>query len=350
VTEPERREANEQLIEYLHVLVAQLQSDQSSGLPVEEPYLASGSALKGGVKRGVFRATRPATRRYDRLATDLARVSLELAEQLETVTADIDRLRGDVDRLDHAVGSLRSSVVGTEGLPGSGVAGAAQQIPDAYYWAFEARMRGSSESVLDRMRGYERRAVSLRDEFHTLALADDADPRPLWLDLGCGLGEFGELVREWGWRVEGVDNSPQSVEACRARDIDATLADVSEFLATRRGEAPAAISAIQLIEHLPRGAWIELFERIHRSLADGGAMLVETINGLNAEALTTYFLADVTHTWPGHPETLTLMAEHAGFDRVEVIFMNPDERGNPQDFAVWARKAARGAGSNTTEP
>ena len=350
MTGSNRREANEQLIEHLHVLIAQLQSDQSSDLPAEEPYLDSRSMLKGGVKRGVFRATRPATRRYDRLATDLASVSLELAEQLETANADIDRLRGDIDRLDHAVGFLRSSAASADGLPGPGMAAATRQIPDAYYWAFEARMRGSSASLLDRMRGYERLAVSLREELHTLANADDVDPRPLWLDLGCGLGEFVELVREWGWRVEGVDNSPHGVEACRARDIDTTLADVSEFLATRRGEAPAAISAIQLIEHLPRDGWIELFERTHDVLADGGAMLVETINGLNAEALTAYFLADVTHTWPGHPETLTLMAEHAGFERVEVIFMNPDERGNPQDFAVWARKAARRTGSNTTEP
>jgi SAM-dependent methyltransferase len=346
VTGPNRREAAQQLIEHLHVLVAQLQSDQATGLPADEPYLDSRSVLKGGVKRGVFRATRPATRRYDRLATDLASVSLELAQQLEVANADIDRMRGDIDRLDHAVGSLRSALADAEGPSDPTASG--RQIPDTYYWAFEARMRGSSASLLDRLRGYERLAVSLREEFDT-PHADNVDPRPLWLDLGCGLGEFVELVREWGWRVEGVDNSPQSIEACRALEIDATLADVPEFLATRRGEAPAAISAIQLIEHLPRGGWVELFERAHDLLADGGALLVETINGLNAEALTTYFLADVTHTWPGHPETLTLMAEHAGFDRVEVIYMNPDARGNPQDFAVWARKAAH-ASANATEP
>jgi predicted TPR repeat methyltransferase len=337
VSEPSRVEATDQLISRVQELVAKLQAEQEEPVPAGEPYLASGSALKGSVKRGVFRATRPATRRYDRLATELANVAVELAVQLQAANADIDRLRGDIDRLDRAVGSLRSSVaVGGEGERGPGSSSATGQVPDDYYWAFEERMRGSSASVLDRLRRYERLAVPLRESFH--ADADGGTEPPLWLDLGCGLGEFCELVREWGWRVEGVDSSPGAVEACRTKDIDATLADVSEFLATRRGEMPGAISAIQLIEHLPRGGWIELFERAHALLSPGGALLVETINGLNPEAVTSYFLADITHTWPGHPETLTLMAEHAGFVRVEVIFCNPDQRGNAQDFAIWAHK------------
>jgi hypothetical protein len=33
------------------------------------------------------------------------------------------------------------------------------------------------------------------------------------------------------------------------------------------------------------------------------------------------------------------MAEHAGFDDVQVVFLNPDQRGNAQDFAVWAMKS-----------
>ncbi len=72
---PSRQEATDQLISRVQELVAKLQSEQAESIPSDEPYLASGSALKGGVKRGVFRAARPATRRYDRLATDLANVA-----------------------------------------------------------------------------------------------------------------------------------------------------------------------------------------------------------------------------------------------------------------------------------
>jgi hypothetical protein len=32
------------------------------------------------------------------------------------------------------------------------------------------------------------------------------------------------------------------------------------------------------------------------------------------------------------------MAEHAGFQDVEIAFLNEDHRGSAQDFAIWARK------------
>jgi SAM-dependent methyltransferase len=282
----------------------------------------------------VFRITRPATRRYDRLATELTRVAVELAERLSRTSVEIEAVRGDIDRLDHAVAALRAS--GEAAPPGADGAtpGGSVHVPDDYYWAFEARMRGSSASVVDRLSRYERFAVPLRE---TLSAADpdDAQP-PIWLDLGCGLGEFCELVRGWGWRVAGVDSSPGAVKACHERGIEATLADATEYLATRRGEALSAVSAIQLIEHLPPRDWLTLMAEVRAALRPGGAMLLETINGLNPRAVASYFIADVTHTWPGHPETLALMAEHVGFSRTEIAFVNPDEQGNSQDFALWA--------------
>lgn len=331
MSQPNPREATEQLILRLQELVTRLQAEQGETLP-PEPYLESESALKGTVKRSVFRATRTATRRSDRLATELAMVAVELAEQLRSANIESDRLRGDIDRLDHAVGSLRAS---QSDEPGRGPAGDAETVPDAFYWSFEDRMRGSSASVIERLARYERPVVSLREALVGSA-GQEAEP-PLWLDLGSGEGAFCELVRAWGWRVEGMDRSPSAVEVSRSKGIDTTLADVDEFLLTRRGPAPGAISAIQLIEHLPPQRWIGLFEHVRSLLVPGGAFLVETINGLNPEAVAAYFTADVTHTWPGHPETLKLMAEYSGFDRAEVDFINPDHRGNAQDFALWAR-------------
>ena len=332
---PTLSEADQALIDRLRAMVDRLRADQADTIPADEPYLESESALRGAVKRGVFRIARPATRRSDRVAADLAGALLELAEIVRALAADLERVHGDLDRLDRGLREAHIASRGaTTGEP------AAPSVDDEYYWAFENRMRGDAASVAARLRQYERFVVPLRERFQAAGTSSedvDAEP-PLWVDLGCGLGEFCELVREWGWRAQGVDGSPSAVDACRAKGIDATLADVSGYLETRRGEAPAAVSAIQLIEHLPRDAWIALFERTHAILRPGGAMLVETINGLNLEAVAAYFVADVTHTWPGHPETLRLMAEHVGFADVQVLFLNPDQRGNAQDFAIWAVK------------
>ena len=313
----------------LRELVERLREEQGQPLPEGEAFLASPSSLRRRLKTLVFRTTRPATRRYDRLTADLATIASDLASRLAEAEEAMRKARGDYERLELAVRALTPTGTATS------ASAAWTEIPDAYYWAFEQRMRGAAGSIEDRLRGYEDLVVP-----HRAGVAGDEDRRPRWIDLGCGRGEFCALLSEWGWDVEGIDASPDAVEACRTRGIDASLADVLAFLETRPDDPVEGVSAIQLIEHLPRRAWVHLFEEIHRALSPGGALLLETINGQNPDAIADYFVADVTHTWPGHPETLRLMAEHAGFAHVEVRFLHEDHRGRAQDVAIWAVRAS----------
>lgn len=203
-------------------------------------------------------------------------------------------------------------------------------IPDAFYWAFEERMRGSSDAVRRRLETYAEAIGGLQRD------VAEGDGPARWIDLGCGRGEFCELLRAWGWEVLGVERSPAAVEATRGRGFEVWEGDVFAFLA-ERPEPATGVSAIQLIEHVPRTRWLELFEGVAGLLRPGGAFLLETINATNVQALADHFFADPTHTWPGHPETLRLLAEHAGFVDVEVRFEHPDRRGAAEDVAVWAR-------------
>ncbi len=190
-------------------------------------------------------------------------------------------------------------------------------------------MRGSPDSIAAKLGRYGAEIIALRERGGT-------DERPLWIDLGCGRGEFASLLEDWGWRVQGVDSSASAVDECRANGIRATRADVFDFLEHYAGEAPLGMSAIQLIEHLPKERWLAFFEDSHRVLGPGGVLLVETINPLETTALTSAFFADVTHTWPAHPETLKLMALHAGFARAETVFLESEENGEALDYAIWA--------------
>jgi SAM-dependent methyltransferase len=318
-----------ELASALRELVTRLRADQDQRLPEGDPFLDSSSSLKRRLKSVIFRSTRPATRRYDRLSADLATVAADLASRLAEAEEETKKARGDYERLELALRAL------TPTGSTSSESAAWSEIPDAYYWAFEERMRGSSGSVEARLRGYEELVLPLLN-----GLRKAEGDRPRWVDLGCGQGEFCSLLREWGWDAEGVDGSPGAVDACRARGIDVTFADVLAYLETRPDDPVGGISAIQLIEHLPRRAWVHFFQEVHRALGPGGAFLLETINGQNADAVADYFVADVTHTWPGHPETLRLMAEHAEFEKIEVHFVHEDHRGRAQDVAIWAVKAA----------
>jgi len=318
-----------ELASALRGLVARLRADQDRRLPEADPFLDSPSSVKRRLKALIFRSTRPATRRYDRLTADLATIAADLASRLAEAEEETGKARGDYERLELTLRSLAPTGSTSSESP------AWSEIPDGYYWAFEERMRGSSESVQERLRGYEDLVVPLRD-----GLRADEGERPRWIDLGCGQGEFCSLLREWGWDAEGVDASAGAVDACRARGIAVTLTDVLTYLETRPDDPVGGVSAIQLIEHLPRRAWVRFFQEIHRALGPGGALLLETINGQNADAIADYFVADVTHTWPGHPETLKLMAEHAGFEQVDVRFVHEDHRGRAQDVTIWAVKAS----------
>ncbi|MGH7540784.1 MAG: class I SAM-dependent methyltransferase [Gemmatimonadota bacterium] len=283
--------------------------------------------MKRRVKGRLFGSARFLTRRYDRFAAELATVAADLAERLAIAE---ERSDGGIERLQLEISRLRNGHV-ADGAPGG------PAVPDAFYWAFEERMRGSTETVRHRLTTYE---DLIRE--HLASARSEAEDPPRWLDLGCGNGEFCDLIREWGWSVEGVDGSPAAVESCRRRGIHVTLADAMKYLEAAPVGSLAGVSAIQLIEHLPRERWIDFMGGVFRVLAPGGAMLLETINARNVAAVADHFHADVTHTWPGHPETLRLMAEHVGFTDVQVRFENEDPRGSAEDVAIWAHRSDRG--------
>jgi SAM-dependent methyltransferase len=294
----------------------------TQSIPDDEVAPSSGSGMRRALKRRQVRLMRPVSRRYDRLAADLAGLAAGLAERVSVAEADVIRLQ-------RAVAGLRDAPAALHGAPDRATE-VREADADAYYWAFEQAMRGSQASIESRLRQYEPRLVALRASSGVLS--------PRWLDLGCGRGEFCQIVREWGYEVHGVDSSPEAVEACRERGIEASLADALEFLGDYNGPAPLGISAIQVIEHLPKELWLAFFRRAYKALGSGGALLVETINPLHVEALSASFFADVTHTWPAHPQVARLMALHTGFDRAEIEFVNEDDRGNAQDFALWATR------------
>jgi SAM-dependent methyltransferase len=304
----------------LRDLEAQLRDAITQAVPAGEPSLAATSRYRRALKLRQFRLMRPVSRRYDRLAADLAGLAAGLAERLSSTEADVRRLQRAV---------VEARAVADDDGAAPEPREASGTVSDSYYWAFEGRMRGSAESIVDRLRGYEDEAIRLR--------ADAGEDHPLWIDLGAGRGEFASLLREWGFRVHAVDTSAEAIEACRAAGFDATLADALEFLDDYAGPPPRVVSAVQVIEHLPKDRWLRFFELARRRIAPGGSLLVETINPLNLDALTSSFFADVTHTWPAHPEVARLMAEHAGFARSDIVFVNDDHRGNGQDFALWAR-------------
>src|SRR5436190_644799 len=82
--------------------------------------------------------------------------------------------------------------------------------------------------------------------------------------------ELGLRLQDGGWRLRGVDISAQAVDACQAAGVDALQGDAVSCLAAYEGEPPAAISGLQLIEHLPREVWLPLIRAAYGALQPDG--------------------------------------------------------------------------------
>jgi len=69
-------------------LEATLRRDSSVHLPQDEPFFREGGSLKRWIKRTMFRALRPLTRRYDRIDADLALLGIETSRELALARQD----------------------------------------------------------------------------------------------------------------------------------------------------------------------------------------------------------------------------------------------------------------------
>jgi 2-polyprenyl-3-methyl-5-hydroxy-6-metoxy-1,4-benzoquinol methylase len=254
----------------------------------------------------------------DGLSEELDRADDARAEQARTLT-ELEQRLTRVER--RGAGAAPATVAAQP---------AAAAVPD--YFAFEARMRGSSADVRARQQPY---------------VDDLRDAAPV-LDVGCGRGELLRLLREAGVEARGIDADADMVAYARGEGLEVEQADALAHLDGLPDGSLGGIFAAQVVEHLPPPALFRLLELSARKLRPGGLLVAETINPLSPLALRSYF-ADLTHAQPLVPETLALLARQAGFREVETRFLNAprhaddvDERIReilfaPLDYAIVAR-------------
>jgi SAM-dependent methyltransferase len=188
----------------------------------------------------------------------------------------------------------------------------ASALPD--YFAFESRLRGSTAEVRERQRPYVER---LRGHAPVL-------------DLGSGRGELLALLREAGIEARGVDANADMVAFARAEGLDVEQATAHDALAASEDGSLGAVTALQLLEHLPPLDLVALLALAHAKLRPGGLLVAETIDPSTPAALRNYF-ADLTHAQPLVPETLELLVRGAGFRETETIHLN-----DSLDYAIVA--------------
>lgn len=192
-----------------------------------------------------------------------------------------------------------------------------RRVIDSFYTAFEDRFRGSREEVKDKTRLY---LGHIRRTIDDLGLA----PSEFRLvDIGCGRGEWLELLRDEGIEAQGVDTNRAMIKTCKSFHLSVTEGDGLAFLKKQRPRSFTGISAFHVIEHLPLEAILDFFNLAQRGLKPGGILILETPNPENFRVGAYTFNFDATHCKPVPPELMRFYGEQSGLEPIETIKLNP---------------------------
>lgn len=240
-----------------------------------------------------------------------------LADARDRVTADaLAELRHIADvaqrtavlakrEIDRAAASPRTP---ESGPPAPSPAVAAEPAGDAYkYLGFEDRFRGSETEIRARLADY-------------LPFFEGASDV---IDVGCGRGEFLDLLRGAGVSARGLDTNPAMVEACRDKGLVAETGDALSMLRGLPDGSLGGLIAVQVIEHLEPAYLSEFLQVAYYKLRPGSRLVLETINPACWVAFFESYIRDLTHVRPIHPETLQYMLHASGFSPVEIIYRAP---------------------------
>lgn len=213
---------------------------------------------------------------------------------------------------------------------------------NSFYRAFEERFRGSRELIKSRLQIY----MPFVD--HCLELYENCTA----LDLGCGRGEWLELMLEKGLHIQGVDTDPEVLKAFKELNLPATQKDALLAMQELPDASLVLVTAFQVVEHIPFHVLQSWVKEAYRVLKPGGLLILETQNPENLGVGATSFYLDPSHQRPIPPLLLAFLPEYYGFERVKILRLQEDRKfaegqttnmvdvllGVSPDYAVVAQK------------
>ncbi|SUX81812.1 Probable S-adenosylmethionine-dependent methyltransferase MSMEG_2350 [Citrobacter youngae] len=182
-------------------------------------------------------------------------------------------------------------------------------MKDSFYSSFEGMHRGDREDIKNRLRVYlpfiKPFSVTSRD--------------PVLLDLGCGRGEWLELVTAVGFTAKGADLDEGMLSYCTDLGLDVVQDDAISFLKQFQDNSVDVVSSFHVVEHIGFDNVKLLIHESLRVLKPGGILILETPNPENIVVASSSFYLDPTHIQPIPNQLLSFLTEYIGFARTKVL-------------------------------
>lgn len=256
--------------------------------------------------------------------------------------ADLERVRKDYDHLIHTeLRLIRQRLAATPPAGAAAITPSEKPIAASIpfdYSRFAERFRGSEDYVKKGQQFYLPYFRGRREV----------------LDIGCGRGEFLELMRDAGVPARGIDLGAESVEMCRQKGLQAEVADLFTYLADLQEASLDGIFCSQVVEHLPPERLPEMIRLAASRLERDGVMALETPNPECLAIFASHFYLDPTHTRPVPHPLLSFYMEEYGLGGIEVLRLSPAVESMPSlaslpddfrqaffgglDYAIMGRK------------
>lgn len=196
---------------------------------------------------------------------------------------------------------------------------------DELYASFENQFRGSREQIKEGLKVY-------------LPLLKESGITSDIVDLGCGRGEWLELLRDEGMQARGVESNRAMIDNQSGQGLEIVQADALAYLRGLPESSLRAVTAFHFVEHIGFEVLIDLLDAINRALKPAGLFIVETPNPKNLVVGACNFYSDPTHHKPLFPETLEFILNHRGFARTQLQYLHPVE-GSPFEDGSEAAQA-----------
>lgn len=172
------------------------------------------------------------------------------------------------------------------------------------YFKFENHFRGSRRGIKNNQKEY---------------LKYFSAKSPV-LDLGCGRGEFLELMKEEGIAATGIDSYKEFVDYCKVKGLNAVEGTVPQCLKGIGSASIGGIFASQLVEHITFHELTQLCHEANRIMLPGACIIIETPNPTCLSTFMNSFYMDPSHNKPVHPKTLQYILEQSGFSNVQIHY------------------------------